>query len=42
MVYLGTSLYVPGSIMRIELDTSHPLAKGMPKESIAWAEAPCI
>ena len=24
--------------MRIELDTSHPLAKGMPKESIAWAE----
>jgi hypothetical protein len=30
--------YVPGSILRIELDTSHPIAKGMPKESIAWAE----
>ena len=30
--------YVPGSILRIELDTSDPIAKGMPKESIAWAE----
>jgi hypothetical protein len=30
--------YVPGSILRIELDTTHPLAAGMPKESIAWAE----
>jgi hypothetical protein len=30
--------YVPGSILRIELDTSHPIAKDMPKESIAWAE----
>jgi hypothetical protein len=30
--------YVPGSIMRIELDTSHPIAEGMPRESIAWAE----
>jgi Zinc carboxypeptidase len=33
-----TDFYVPGSILRIELDTSHPLAAGMPKESIAWAE----
>lgn len=33
-----TEFYVPGSILRIELDTSHPLAKGMPKETIAWAE----
>jgi hypothetical protein len=33
-----TDFYVPGSILRIELDTSHPLASGMPKESIAWAE----
>jgi hypothetical protein len=33
-----TDFYVPGSILRIELDTSHPLAKGMPKETIAWAE----
>jgi Zinc carboxypeptidase len=33
-----TDFYVPGSILRIELDTSHPLARGMPKETIAWAE----
>ena len=33
-----TEFYVPGSILRIELDTSHPLASGMPKETIAWAE----
>jgi hypothetical protein len=33
-----TEFYVPGSILRIELDTSHPIAKGMPKEAIAWAE----
>jgi hypothetical protein len=30
--------FVPGSILSIELDTSHPLAEGMPKESIAWVE----
>lgn len=30
--------YVPGSVLRIELDISHPVAKGMPKESIAWFE----
>ena len=33
-----TDFYVPGSILRIELDTSNPIAKGMPKESIAWVE----
>lgn len=33
-----TEYYVPGSILRIEVDTSNPLAAGMPKESIAWAE----
>jgi hypothetical protein len=33
-----TEFYVPGSILRIELDTTHPIAKGMPRESIAWAE----
>jgi hypothetical protein len=33
-----TDFYVPGSILRIELDTSQPLANGMPKETIAWAE----
>jgi hypothetical protein len=30
--------FVPGSILRIELDTSNPIAAGMPKESIAWVE----
>ncbi|HEX7773765.1 MAG TPA: M14 family zinc carboxypeptidase [Pyrinomonadaceae bacterium] len=33
-----TDFYVPGSILRIELDTSHPIASGMPKETIAWVE----
>ena len=33
-----TDFYVPGSILRIELDTSHPIASGMPKDTIAWAE----
>jgi hypothetical protein len=33
-----TEFYVPGSILRVELDTSHPVARGMPKESIAWVE----
>jgi murein tripeptide amidase MpaA len=30
--------FVPGSILRVELDTSSPIAQGMPKESIAWVE----
>ncbi|HJZ82566.1 MAG TPA: M14 family zinc carboxypeptidase [Pyrinomonadaceae bacterium] len=33
-----TDFYVPGSILRIELDTNDPIAKGMPKQSIAWVE----
>jgi len=33
-----TEFFVPGSILRTELDTSHPVAAGMPRESIAWAE----
>jgi murein tripeptide amidase MpaA len=33
-----TDFYVPGSILQIKLDTSRPLAKGMPEETIAWAE----
>jgi len=33
-----TDFYVPGSILRIELDTSHRIARGMPEETIAWAE----
>ena len=30
--------FVPGSILEIELDTSHPIARGMPPKSIAWVE----
>lgn len=30
--------YIPGSILRTEIDTTHPIAKGMPAESIAWFE----
>jgi hypothetical protein len=30
--------FVPGSILSIELDTTNPLAKGMPQQSIAWVE----
>jgi len=30
--------YIPGSILRTELDLSSPIAKGMSKESIAWFE----
>src|SRR5262249_27428757 len=33
-----TDFYVPGSILRIELDTNDPIANGMPKDSIAWVE----
>jgi hypothetical protein len=33
-----TDFYVPGSILRIKLDTLHPLASGGPEETIAWAE----
>ncbi len=30
--------FIPGSILRTELDTSHYVAKGMPELSIAWFE----
>jgi hypothetical protein len=33
-----TEFYAPGSIMRTILDTTHPVAQGMPRESIAWFE----
>jgi hypothetical protein len=33
-----TEYYAPGSILRTELDTTNPIAKGMPRESIAWVE----
>jgi hypothetical protein len=33
-----TEFYCPGSILRTILDTTNPVAKGMPRESIAWVE----
>jgi hypothetical protein len=33
-----TEYYAPGSILRTEVDTSNPVAKGMPRESITWVE----
>jgi hypothetical protein len=33
-----TQYYAPGSILRTELDTSHPITRGMARESIAWVE----
>ena len=30
--------FVPGSILRIELDKSNPLTRGMSEESVAWVE----
>jgi len=32
------AFYIPGSILRTELDLTHPIAKGMPAQSIAWFE----
>src|SRR6266571_2110613 len=31
--------YAPGSIFRLELDTSDPLARDMPAQSVAWYES---
>ncbi|MBD0325734.1 MAG: hypothetical protein ICV68_04850, partial [Pyrinomonadaceae bacterium] len=33
-----TEFYAPGSILRTEIDTEHPIAMNMPRESIAWVE----
>jgi len=33
-----TQFYVPGSILRLELDTTHRITRGMPRETIAWVE----
>ncbi|HYH87261.1 MAG TPA: M14 family metallopeptidase [Pyrinomonadaceae bacterium] len=33
-----TEFYCPGSILRTILDVTHPVAKGMPRESVAWVE----
>ncbi|MFN2599015.1 MAG: hypothetical protein ABR563_17725, partial [Pyrinomonadaceae bacterium] len=33
-----TEYFAPGSILRTEIDTTNPIAKGMPRESIAWVE----
>jgi hypothetical protein len=30
--------FVPGAILQIELDTTNPIARGMPRETIAWVE----
>lgn len=30
--------YAPGAIFRLELDTEHPIARGMPQQSVAWFE----
>jgi len=32
----NSSYYCPGSLIRIQVDTSHPLALGMPKEAFAF------
>ena len=32
------SFYCPGSLLRITVDTSHPLAFGMPKEAFAFSQ----
>src|SRR5256885_12373433 len=31
--------YAPGSIFRLELDPSDPIARGMPAQSVAWYES---
>jgi hypothetical protein len=33
-----TEFYCPGSILRTVLDTTQPIAKGMPREGVAWVE----
>jgi hypothetical protein len=30
--------YIPGSILRTELDINHPIVRNLPRESIAWFE----
>jgi hypothetical protein len=33
-----SEFYIPGSILRAELDQTHPIAKGLDQKSIAWFE----
>src|ERR1044071_8104506 len=33
-----TEFYCPGSILRTVLDTTHPIARSMARESVAWVE----
>ena len=35
---LRKDFFIPGSILRTEINTNHKIAKGMPAESIAWFE----
>ena len=35
---LRKDFFIPGSILRTEINTNHKIAKGMPRESIAWFE----
>ena len=35
----ATDFYAPGSILRLQLDTTQALAEGMPAQSIAWFES---
>lgn len=32
------NVYCPGSILKVEVDTAHPIAYGMDRESMAWVE----
>jgi hypothetical protein len=31
-----SSFYIPGSILRLDVDTGHPIGQGVPASSIAW------
>jgi hypothetical protein len=32
----SSEFYIPGSILRVELDAAHPIAHGLGRESVAW------
>lgn len=35
---VGTEFYCPGAILRVSVDTAHPLAHGLDASSVAWFE----